>query len=92
MYDDIVEVSSIDELLEKMEEMFEDACGATAVEGFNISCPDKPEIDMYFWDNMDLKRNRDLSDVWDKERRNIKEYFEQYFFENENENEKKDED
>ena len=78
-YNISIEVSSVDELLEKVEEMFEDACGISGVEGFYNEWLDREEFAPYEWDNMDLKRNRNLSDVWHKERKNIKEYFGEVF-------------
>ena len=78
-YDISIDVSSVDELLEQMEGIFEEACGITAVEGFYIECGDREDMYPYEWDNEDLRRNRDLSDVWNKERKNIKEYFGKVF-------------
>ena len=84
--DDIIEVGSYNELFEKMEEFFSDACGITAVESFAIALPYvegsviDTGSDLYWWDNKNLKRSKDLSDVWNKVKKEIKEEFgEEYF-------------
>jgi hypothetical protein len=77
--EEVVVASSIEELLEAMEDFFEEACGITAVDGFSIECVEREDLYPYEWDNENLKRNRNLSDVWNKERKNIKEYFGKVF-------------
>ena len=73
-----VTVSSIDELLTKVEAFFERSCGLSGVEDFCIECTDNEfniDIDPYEWSNENLRRNRNLSDVWRKVRKDISEYF-----------------
>ena len=75
---------SMDELLAAVEKTFIEGAGAIyGVDSFDIVCEYTPYE--YQWDNDYLPRNRTLSDVWDEERENIKEYFKEVF---ENENQK----
>ena len=76
--EDTFDVSSVDGLLDELVGFFEECCGLSGVEGFDIDCVDNEfnvDIDPYGWSNENLRRNRDLSDVWDKVKKEIKEYF-----------------
>jgi bisphosphoglycerate-dependent phosphoglycerate mutase len=86
-----IEANSYNELFEEMQKFFEEACGFTGVESFEISSPylEKGEEDneegdeLYEWDCDNLKRNQNLADVWNKVKREIKEEFgKDYFSEN----------
>ena len=91
--DGTLEANSYDELFEEMQKFFEEACGFTGVESFELSRPyledweedDGEEPDMYEcdWDN--LRRNQNLADVWNKVKKEIKEEFGKDYF---NENQK----
>ena len=88
--DDTIEATSYDELFQKMEDFFGEACGMTAVGSFDIYAEHRVEDGddvlspgTYCWDNENLKRSQDLSDVWNKVKKDIKEKWgEEYFDEN----------
>ena len=89
----IEEANSYDELFEEMHKFFENACGFTGVEWFEISNPyleegeedDGEEGELYEWDWENLKRNQTLADVWNKVKREIKEEWgKDYFNETQN--------
>ena len=87
--DGTLEANSYDELFEKMKKFFEEACGFTSVEAFEISNPDVDEDDedyvLYDWDWDNLRRNQDLADVWNKVKKEIKKTLGKDYF---NENQK----
>lgn len=84
-----IEANSYDELFEEMKKFFDNACGFTGVEAFEISNPyleedeeddGEDEGEFYEWDWNYLKRYQNLSDVWDKVKREIKnEWGKDYF-------------
>ena len=89
--DGTIEANSYDELFEEMEKFFEHACGFTGVEAFEISNPyledwedddddDGEEPDMYEWDWDNLKRYQNLTDVWNRVKKEIKETFGKDYF------------
>jgi len=83
-----IEANSYDELFEEMKKFFDRACGFTGVEAFEISRPyledweedDGEEPDMYEWDWSNLKRYQNLSDVWNRVKREIKEEWGKDYF------------
>ena len=81
-----IKASTPDELLNGIEETFRKACGAIGrVERFTIVCLDNDEMDddyEYDWDNDNLKRSEDLTDVWGEVRLGIKDFFKETFNEN----------
>ena len=66
-----MEVDSFDDFVAKLEKFFEDMCGMTAVESFDVYCNGEE----YEWDNCDLPRNKDLSSVWKKVKKDLKIFF-----------------
>lgn len=88
-----IEANSYDELFEEMRKFFAGACGFTGVEAFEISNPyleegeeddGEDEGEFYEWDWNNLKRYQNLSDVWDKVKREIKKEWGKDYFNNEN--------
>ena len=85
--DDTIEATSYEEMFQKMEDSFGEACGVTAVESFDIYAEHYVEDGdnvfppgVYRWDNENLRRSQDLSDVWNKVEKDIKkEWGEGYF-------------
>lgn len=87
-----IEANSYDELFEEMKKFFEEACGFTGVEAFEISNPyleegeeDDGEDELYEWNWENLRRNQNFADVWNKVKKEIKEEFGKDYF---NENQK----
>ena len=66
-----IEVDSFDDFVARLERFFDGMCGMTAVESFGVYCGDKE----YDWDNYDLPRNRDLSDVWSSVEKELNDFF-----------------
>lgn len=92
--DGTIEANSYDELFDEMQKFFGQACGFTGVESFELSRPyledgedEKDDEDwddmLYEWDCENLRRNQNLSDVWGRVKREIKnEWGKDYFNEN----------
>ena len=66
-----MEVDSFDDFVAKLEKFFDGMCGMTAVESFGVYCDDEE----YEWDNCDLPRNKDLTDVWKKVKKDLEIFF-----------------
>lgn len=89
--DGTIEANSYDELFDEMQKFFGQACGFTGVEAFEISNPyleeneeddeeEEEENELYKWDWENLRRNQNLSDVWNKVKKEIKETFGKDYF------------
>ena len=66
-----IEVDSFDAFATELEKFFEDMCGMSGVESFGVYCDDEE----YEWDNYDLPRNRDLTDVWSSVEKDLEIFF-----------------
>lgn len=75
-----IDVNSLNDLYKELEDFFEDACGMTAVELFGIVLEDDEDSLEFQWDNYELSRSKDLSDVWNnKVKKDIKKFFSKKF-------------
>ena len=66
-----IEVDSFDAFATELEKFFEDMCGMSGVESFGVYCDDEE----YEWDNYDLPRNMDLTDVWGSVEKDLEIFF-----------------
>ena len=66
-----IEVDSFDDFVAELEKFFDGMCGMSGVESFGVYCDDEE----YEWDNYDLPRNRDLTDVWKKVEKDLEIFF-----------------
>ena len=66
-----IEADSFDAFIAGLEKFFEDMCGMSGVDSFYVLCGDE-EFD---WDNEDLSRNKDLSNVWKSVKKELNDFF-----------------
>ena len=68
-----IEADNYESLFEKLKEFFDEACGFSGVESFDVYPVEDSVQSEYYWSNEDLPRSKNLSNVWRSVQNEIKE-------------------